>query len=399
MSSTRPTQSAQRAASEAAILDAAVELYATHGPDGVALRDVAQAAGLTHAMVARYFGSKQGLVSAVEGRLAAEIMSVTDGIEFTNAESFVKLLRLMRRRPTFVRLLVRSGLGDLDGSIVPAVIADRCTGAPDGDRRSRLCRYAAASVLLGWWSYEGFLVSALQLGSTSHRRQDEAVAAAVVAVSHLATLRQPSLEPRRLKPAETTDDVPPVNSARDALLASAVELFAEHGPASVSIRDVARHAGVDHGLVRRHFGSKDDLLAEAIEVGSFSLMPGAFAPEGFYIDDIVHAMHHGSPAPRIIARILVDNIVVGRVRPRYPVLNGLLSLVRSLPADARPTALADPRLAAAAGASLVVGSAIWGRLLREAFALEPDDGVESAIADLGRWLIGAPSAPTSGPTI
>ncbi len=193
--------------------------------------------------------------------------------------------------------------------------------------------------------------------------------------------------------------MPPVNSARDALLASAVELFAEHGPASVSIRDVARHAGVNHGLVHRHFGSKDDLLAEAIEAGSVSLMPGTLAPEGFDIDDIIHAMHHGSPAPRIITRILIDDIVVGSVRPRYPVLNGLLSLVRSLPADARPPALADPRLAAAAGASLVVGSAIWGQRLREAFALDADDGVESAIADLGRWLIGAPSAPTSESTI
>ena len=94
MSSTRPTQSAQRAASEAALLDAAVELYATHGPDGAPLRDLAKAAGLTHAMVARYFGSKQGLVSAVEGRLAAEITTVTDGIEFTNGESCVKLLGL-----------------------------------------------------------------------------------------------------------------------------------------------------------------------------------------------------------------------------------------------------------------------------------------------------------------
>ena len=199
-------------------------------------------------------------------------------------------------------------------------------------------------------------MSALQLGRTSHRRQDEAVAAAVVAVSHLATQRQPSLEPRRLKPAETTADVPPVNSARDALLASAVELFAEHGPASVSIRDVARHAGVDHGLVRRHFGSKDDLLAEAIEVGSVSLMPGALAPGGFDIDDVVYAMHHGSPAPWMIARVLIDDIAVGRVRPRYPVITGLLSLVRRLPADARPTALADPRLAAAAGA--LVGGGI-----------------------------------------
>jgi AcrR family transcriptional regulator len=237
----------------------------------------------------------------------------------------------------------------------------------------------------------------------SSRRQDEAVAAAAMCVLQLATQRQPELEPRRLTAVDAAPEVPPVDSARDALLAAAVELFAERGPASVSIRDIARHAGVNHGLVHRHFGSRDDLLAEAIEIGSFSLLPGAFAPQGFDIEDVVYAMHHGSPSPRTIARVLVDDIAVGRVRPRYPVINGLLSLVRQLPAEDRPLALADPRLAAAAAASLVVGSVIWGRGLREVFGLAGDDRVESAMvesamADLSRWLLGAPSAPRSAPT-
>jgi AcrR family transcriptional regulator len=391
MSWISPTRAAQRAASEAAILDAAVELYATHGPDGVPLRDVAQAAGLTHAMVARYFGSKQGLVSAVEGRLAAEISAVSAGIEFTSTEAFIELLTSVRKRPTAVRLLVRSGLDDLDGSLIPAVIAERCTTASKDSRRGQVCAYATASLLLGWWSWEGFLVPALQLGRTSHRRQDEAIAGAAMSVLQLATQPKPTLEARPLASLDATPDAPVVRSTRDALLASAVELFAAHGPASVSIRDIAHHAGVNHGLVHRHFGSKDDLLTEAIDVGSFSLLPGALAPSGFDIDDVVHAMHHGSPSPRTIARILVDDVAVGMVRPRYPVLSGLLKLVRRLPADERSPGLADPKLAAAAGVSLVVGSVIWGRGLREAFGLANEDGVESAVADLSRWLIGAPS--------
>ena len=190
----------------------------------------------------------------------------------------------------------------------------------------------------------------------------------------------------------------PPDSPRAKLLAAAVGLFAEHGPASVSIRDVARHAGVNHGLVHRHFGSKDDLLAEAIEVGSFSLQPGAFAPEGFDIDRVVHAMHHGSPSPKTIARVIVDDIAIGTVRPRYPVLERLLTFARGLPPEARPPELADPRLAAAAAVSLVVGSAISGGTLRVAFGLKDDDGIECAVADLGRWLLGAPSPSPSAST-
>ena len=398
MPPSRPTRAEQRAASEAALLDAAVDLYGQRGPDGVSLREVAQSVGLTHAMVARDFGSKRGLVSAVEGRLAAEVRTVTDTIDFSSADACIEVLTSARQRPTWVRLLVRSGLGDLDGTVVPAVIAERCTMASNGDRRSRLCGYAAASLLLGWWSWEGFLVPALHLGRISRRRLDEAVAAAATSVRQLTTRPTPRLEPRRLTAVDAALEAPPVRSARDALLAAAVELFAERGPASVSVRDIARHAGVNHGLVHRHFGSRDELLAEAIEVGSASLRPGAFAPEGFDIDDVVYAMHHGSPVPRTIARVLVDDIAVGRVRPRFPVLAGLLGLVRQLPTDARPPALADPRLAATAAVSLVVGSVIWGRGLREAFGVADQDGVESAMADISRGLLGAPGAPARGST-
>lgn len=47
----------------------------------------------------------------------------------------------------------------------------------------------------------------------------------------------------------------------DALVAAARELFAEHGPDAVSLRDVARRAGVSHGLIHHYIGSRDDLLA------------------------------------------------------------------------------------------------------------------------------------------
>lgn len=46
----------------------------------------------------------------------------------------------------------------------------------------------------------------------------------------------------------------------EALLDAAEELFAERGPGSVSLRDVARRARVNHGLIHHYIGSRDDLL-------------------------------------------------------------------------------------------------------------------------------------------
>ena len=48
--------------------------------------------------------------------------------------------------------------------------------------------------------------------------------------------------------------------AIEALIAAARELFAERGPSAASLRDVARRAGVNHGLIHHYIGSRDDLL-------------------------------------------------------------------------------------------------------------------------------------------
>lgn len=51
----------------------------------------------------------------------------------------------------------------------------------------------------------------------------------------------------------------------DAILDAAERLFAASGPTDVSLRAVAREAGVNYGLVHRHFGTKDEVLERLLE--------------------------------------------------------------------------------------------------------------------------------------
>ena len=67
------------------------------------------------------------------------------------------------------------------------------------------------------------------------------------------TVRQNSRAPRRRDP----------EAHRAAILQAAREAFTEHGYARTTIRDIARRAGVTHGLVMRHFGSKERLMLAA----------------------------------------------------------------------------------------------------------------------------------------
>lgn len=54
----------------ARIRDEALRLFAKHGPDAVTMRDIATAAGVSPALLVRHYGSKEGLVEAVNVHVA-----------------------------------------------------------------------------------------------------------------------------------------------------------------------------------------------------------------------------------------------------------------------------------------------------------------------------------------
>lgn len=59
------------------------------------------------------------------------------------------------------------------------------------------------------------------------------------------------------------------DEVKSAIISAARDLFAQKGFAAVSIRDIASAACVNHGLVHRHFGTKDAVL-HAVLQGMFS---------------------------------------------------------------------------------------------------------------------------------
>jgi AcrR family transcriptional regulator len=68
---------------------------------------------------------------------------------------------------------------------------------------------------------------------------------------------------------------PGPNRTRAAILAAARSAFAARGYDAVSVRAVAREAGVDPALVHRFYGSKEELFVAAMEL---PLSPGQLVP-------------------------------------------------------------------------------------------------------------------------
>jgi AcrR family transcriptional regulator len=56
----------------------------------------------------------------------------------------------------------------------------------------------------------------------------------------------------------------PQGDAQERLILAVLSLLPQKPADALSVRDIAAEAGVNHGLVHRHFGSKEALLREAI---------------------------------------------------------------------------------------------------------------------------------------
>lgn len=109
-----------------------------------------------------------------------------------------------------------------------------------------------------------------------------------------------------------------------AILDSAAQLFAERGPAAASIRDIAARARVNHGLVFRHFGTKEQLVAAVLDhlAAHTTNLIETNAPAGEI--EAASARH-----VRVIARALLDGFAVGQLQTRFPAAGKLLDEVRS----------------------------------------------------------------------
>ena len=55
-------------------------------------------------------------------------------------------------------------------------------------------------------------------------------------------------------------------TSRELILGSARKLFAEHGYAATSLREIARDAGVDPAMVHHWFGGKEELFNACVEL-------------------------------------------------------------------------------------------------------------------------------------
>ena len=161
---------------------------------------------------------------------------------------------------------------------------------------------------------------------------------------------------------------------RRALMQAAVDAVAERGAASLSLRDLARRAGVSHAAPTHHFGDKAGLLT-AVAVEGYTRLCAALAEAGDFADAGVAYVLFATDHPGYFA-VMFRPELYHRYDP--DVAAARARTTEMLRAGARAAFGDDDRVPALAAWSLVHGMAT---LLIDG-ALELDPGTD--IASLAR---------------
>ncbi len=145
-----------------------------------------------------------------------------------------------------------------------------------------------------------------------------------------------------------------------AILEAATDLFAERGPAATSIRDIAARSRVNHGLVFRHFGAKEQLVGAVLDhlgANLSGLLNSGATPD--VVDPLLDRQI------RVMARTVLDGYPAGQLQKRFPNIATLLDWVRPLH-DNETSA----RLAVANALALQFGWRLFAPILRSATGLD-----------------------------
>lgn len=156
------------------ILEAAEEEFARKGFDGARMRDVAQVAGVNHALLHHYFGDKESLFRAVVENAFSEVptQALEEMRKHGDLEALIPayvgmLVQFHQSRPSLARLLhlaamdpsspVQAAIGEITryiGAPVQEAIAKALEqGQKDGRVRADLDARRMVSLIMGLSSY------------------------------------------------------------------------------------------------------------------------------------------------------------------------------------------------------------------------------------------------------
>jgi len=386
-----------------AALSAARELVTERG-FSVGVRDIAAAAGIDHAVVIRYFGSKAGLLDAVLATDGADLLAAVG--EPGESGRGLRMVRQARAGRQEALLVVRAGLDgrtECDAHDLPvvrewveALKPERTPGTSEPLLTASGAVFVAVSLAAGYAVLEPY--ERARVGHEFTRRDMDAFVGrsldALLALPERTDLPEGVMRSRRRQaaPEDGTRPAPsgPPPRGRDevkqAILDAAVDLFASREIGAVSVRNIAKRARVNHSLLFRHFGSKEGVLRGAIQRAADEIDAGlsATSTNGAGLLPVVRLIRGDSRIVVLTAQALLSGYAIEDVQAEFPAASRMVAVLEedrgrlaAMPAEAVVLCLT----------SLLFGSVLFETVLRSATGMPAATDIDVLVTDAAESMV------------
>ena len=173
-----------------------------------------------------------------------------------------------------------------------------------------------------------------------------------------------------------------------SIIKTAADLFAKHGVEAVSLRQIAVKARVNHGLIYRHFGSKENLrlkvqdhLAAQVrdEIGNTDSAADT-------VWKTLAAIRKHEAFWRVMARTFLDGKFEGDVQSEFPFMRGMVDMVRGEQQKGTVASHLDPRIIVAGIGAMGLGLMVFEKYLLPGTGLEDESSPEVIKKIIADWV-------------
>ena len=162
---------------------------------------------------------------------------------------------------------------------------------------------------------------------------------------------------------------------KEAILQATEELLARHSPTEISLRQIAKSANLNHSLIHRYFGTKENVIL-AVHDRIISKLGAQFSAIDSLDGNVekLFKINEENPSRRVLlARAMLDGADPHLIRHHFPTIHQLIELIKKKKSEtAKPTEY-DPETLAAFLAGAVMGWFLYEPFLLASTGLENRD--------------------------